>query len=104
MSYTVSQRRREIGVRLALGATRSAIVRMTVRDGMRLAVAGVVLGVVLALAAARLIRSVLFEVSPMDPTTYALMALFLTGVGFAACAIPARRASRTDPTVALRAE
>jgi predicted permease len=104
MSYTVSQRRREIGVRLALGASRVGIVGMMVRDGMRLAVAGVVFGLALALAGARLLRSVLFEVSPMDPTTYALMALFLTGVGLAACAIPARRASRTDPTVALRAE
>ena len=104
MTYTVSQRRREIGVRLALGASRVAIVRMMVRDGMRLAVVGVVFGLALALVAARLLRSVLFEVSPMDPATYALMALFLTGVGLMACAIPARRASRTDPTVALRAE
>lgn len=58
----------------------------------------------LALAAARLLRSVLFEVSPMDPATYAAMALFLTAVGLTACALPARRASRTDPTEALRAD
>jgi putative ABC transport system permease protein len=104
LSYSVSQRRREVGVQLALGASRGAIVRMIVGDGMRLAAAGVVLGVGLALASTRLLASVLFEVSPADPVTFALMALFLGGVGLAACVIPARRASRTDPMVALRAE
>jgi predicted permease len=104
LSYSVSQRRREVGVQLALGASRGAIVRMIVGDGMRLAAAGVVLGVGLALASTRLLASVLFEVSPADPVTFGLMAICLGGVGLAACIIPARRASRTDPMVALRGE
>ena len=104
MSYNVSQRRREMGVHLALGAPRGAIVRMVVRDGMRLAVAGVVLGVAVALALTRLLSSVLFGVTPLDPATFVLMAVFLAVVGLAACAIPARRASRTDPMLAMRGE
>jgi putative ABC transport system permease protein len=104
MSYTVSQRRRETGVRLALGAPRAAIVRLVIRDGMRLAAVGAGLGVALALGLTRLLAAVLFEVSPVDPPTFALMTLFLAAVALAACAIPARRASRTDPMVTLRGE
>jgi predicted permease len=104
MSYNVSQRRREMGVHTALGAPRGAIVRMVVRDGMRLAVAGVAIGVALALALTRLLSSVLFGVTPLDPATFVLMAVFLVAVGLAACAIPARRASRTDPMLAMRGE
>jgi putative ABC transport system permease protein len=104
MSYNVSQRRREMGVHLALGAPRGAIVRMVVGDGMRLAAVGVALGIALAVGLTRLLGSVLFGVSPLDPGTFATMALFLAAVGLAACAIPARRASRTDPMLALRGE
>ena len=104
LSYTVNQRRRETGVRLALGATASDVMGLVIRDGMRLALIGVALGLALALATTRLLSSILFEVSPLDPITFSLMALFLTVVGFLACAIPARRASRTDPMTAIRAE
>ena len=104
MTYTVNQRRRETGVRLALGAPRGDIVRMMIGHGMRLAAAGVALGVGLALLLTRLITGVLFEVSPVDPATFALAALFLVSVGRVACALPAHRASRTDPMVALRGE
>lgn len=104
LSYTVRQRRREVGVRLALGAPRGAVVRLVVGDGMRLAVAGVALGLGLAFGLARLLASVLFEVSPADPVTFGLTALGLAAVGLAACAVPAWRASRTDALVALRAE
>ena len=104
LSYTVNQRRRETGVRLALGATARDVMGLVIRDGMRLAVVGVGIGIVLAFATTRLLESILYEVSPLDPVTFGLMALFLTGVGFLACAIPARRASRTDPMTAIRAE
>ncbi len=104
MSYTVSQRRKETGVRLALGATSGDVMRLVIRDGMRLAVVGVVLGVGLALLSTRVLASMLFGVSPLDPLTFGSMALFLTGVGFLACMIPARRASRTDPMMAIRAD
>jgi putative ABC transport system permease protein len=104
LSYTVNQRQRETGVRLALGARRGDIVRLIVRDGMRLALLGVALGVVLSLGLTRLLRGVLYEVSPLDPTTFGTMAAFLAVVGLAACALPARRASRVDPMVSLRGE
>jgi ABC-type antimicrobial peptide transport system permease subunit len=102
LSYTVSQRRRETGVRLALGARRADIVRLVVRDGMRLAVLGVVVGVAMSAALTRLLRGVLYEVSPLDPATFGAMALFLALVGLLACVVPARRASRVDPMVTLR--
>jgi putative ABC transport system permease protein len=104
LSYTVNQRRRETGVRLALGATSGDVMGLVIRDGMRLAFIGVAVGIALAFATTRLLRSILFEVSPLDPLTFASMALFLTVVGFLACAIPAHRASRTDPMTAIRAE
>jgi cell division protein FtsX len=104
MAYTVRQRRREMGVRLALGAPRGAVVRLVVGDGMRLAGAGVALGLIVALALARLLASVLFEVSPADPLTFGATTLVLAAMGLAACAVPAWRASRTDAMVALRAE
>jgi putative ABC transport system permease protein len=104
MAYTVRQRRREMGVRLALGAPRGAILRLVVGDGMRLAGAGLALGLALAIGLARLLASVLFEVSPTDPVTFALTTLVLAVAGLAACAVPAWRASRTDAMVALRAD
>jgi len=104
MSYTVNQRRKETGVRLALGATSGDVMRLVVRDGMRLAIIGVACGIVLALISTRVLSSMLFDVSPLDPLTFASMAVFLTAVGLAACMIPARRASRTDPMTAIRAD
>jgi putative ABC transport system permease protein len=103
LSYNVSQRMRETGIRLALGATSREVMGLVIRDGMRLAILGVVIGIGIALATTRLLTSILYEVSPLDPTTFAVTALFLILVGLLACAIPARRASRTDPMVAIRA-
>jgi ABC-type antimicrobial peptide transport system permease subunit len=104
MSYTVNQRRKETGVRLALGATSSDVMRLVIRDGMRLAIIGVAFGIALALISTRVLSSMLFGVSPLDPLTFGSMALFLTAVGLLACMIPARRASRTDPMTAIRAD
>ncbi|HVE79834.1 MAG TPA: ABC transporter permease, partial [Gemmatimonadaceae bacterium] len=104
MSYTVNQRRRETGVRLALGASRGDVMRVVVGEGVRLAMAGVVLGLLLALALARTLAAVLYEVSPLDPATFAATATLLVIVGLAACAVPAYRASRTDPMIAMRGE
>ena len=104
MSYTVNQRRRETGVRLALGATAGDVMRLVIRDGMKLALIGVAVGVGLALVSTRVLSTILFGVSPFDPLTFGAMALFLTMVGLLACAVPARRASRTDPMTAIRAE
>ena len=104
MSYTVNQRRKETGVRLALGATSGDVMRLVIRDGMRLAVIGVVFGVALAVMSTRVLSTMLFGVSPLDPLTFGAMAVFLAVVGLLACAIPARRASRTDPMAAIRAD
>ena len=104
MSYTVNQRRKETGVRLALGATSGDVMRLVIRDGMRLAVVGVVCGVALALVSTRMLSTMLYGISPLDPLTFVAMAVFLAVVGLVACAIPARRASRTDPMAAIRAE
>jgi len=104
LSYTVSQRRREIGIRLALGAQRENVLGMVLESGARMALAGVAIGVVVALALTRLMSSLLFGVSAHDPLTYSLVALLLFVVALAACWIPARRATRVDPMVALRYE
>jgi ABC-type antimicrobial peptide transport system permease subunit len=104
LSYTVSQRRPEIGVRMALGATPSGILRMTIRDGLRLAVPGVALGIVAALLLTRLAGAVLFNVSPGDPVSYVVLSAAVLGVALAACYLPARRAARIDPITAIRVE
>jgi putative ABC transport system permease protein len=104
MAYSVSQRTREIGIRLALGASRGAIMRWVLRQGMNLTLAGVVVGVIGALVATRLLRSLLFGVAPTDLITYAGLALLLAVVALLACYIPARRATRVDPMIALRYE
>jgi len=104
VAYSVSQRTHEIGVRMAIGAKPGDVVRMMVSEGGRLAVVGVVLGSVAALAGARLIRGLLFEVSATDPLTFAAVAAALLGVALLASYIPARRATRVDPMVALRGE
>ena len=104
LSYTVSQRRPEIGVRMALGATPSGILRMTIRDGLRLAIPGVGLGIVAALLLTRLAGAVLFNVSPADPASYVVLSSLVLSVALAACYLPARRAARIDPIGAIRTE
>jgi predicted permease len=104
ISYAVSQRTREFGVRMALGAQQGSILRMVIREGMLLVVAGIAIGVGGALALGGVLRSLLFEVKPTDPPTFVAVALALALVALAACWIPARRAMRVDPMVALRYE
>jgi predicted permease len=104
MSYTVTQRTREIGIRLALGSQRAGILRLVVSQSMILAVIGVMIGIPCALLASRLITHVLFGVSAADPLTFGIAAVVLLAVGILAGFLPARRATRTDPMIALRCE
>jgi putative ABC transport system permease protein len=104
ISYTVTQRTHEIGIRMALGASRRAIFEMVVGRGMALAIAGVVVGLVAAWAVTGVLVSLLYGVSATDTTTFIVIPLALVGVALAACAIPARRATRVDPMDALRYE
>ena len=104
LSYSVSQRAQEIGVRLALGASRREILRLIVGQGVSLAIIGIVVGCVLAGVAMPAARSLLYKVSPFDPATFSAVALFLAGVAFLASFLPARRATRVDPVIALRGE
>ena len=104
LSYSVSQRAQEIGVRLALGAGRREILRLIVGQGVVLAIIGIVIGCALAAAAMPAARSLLYKVSPFDPVTFLAVAAFLGGVAFLASFLPARRATRVDPVIALRGE
>ncbi len=104
VSYTVNQRVPEIGVRMALGASAGAVRRQVLGETMRLALAGIVVGLIASLAVARLIAALLFETSPADPAAFGLSALVLISVAALAGYLPARRASRVDPMTALRAE
>ncbi|MGC1363938.1 MAG: ABC transporter permease [Silvibacterium sp.] len=104
ISYSVSQRTREIGIRMALGAQRQAITAMFVRDGLVLAGIGIGCGLVAAFAAMRLMKSLLFGVSPSDPITYALITAGVFVTAWLACYLPSRRAAAVDPMNALRAE
>jgi putative ABC transport system permease protein len=104
VAYSVAQRTHEIGVRMAVGAQPGDVVRMVVQEGGRLAVIGVVAGLALAAAAARLIRGLLFDVSAADPATFVAAPIVLLAIAIVASYIPARRATRIDPIIALRGE
>ena len=104
ISYAVSQRRREIAIRLALGAQPSHVTRSFVRYGAGLAAVGVAIGLAAAAGLARLMGTLLYGVTPMDPLTYAFVALVLTGAAALASYVPARRAAAVDPAEALAAE
>jgi putative ABC transport system permease protein len=104
MSYSFSQRTHEVGVRLALGAQPHDILQLALGEGMRIVAIGMLAGLVGAAIMTRLFRSMLFGIGPADPATFAAVAAILGGVAFIACYIPAQRATRVDPLVALREE
>jgi putative ABC transport system permease protein len=102
MSYSVTQRTHEIGIRMAIGAARGDVIGMVVRQGMAMAILGLVLGAAAAVAAVSFAASLLFEVSPYDPVAFVVSGVVLAVISLAACALPALRASGVDPMVALR--
>jgi predicted permease len=104
ISYAVSQRTREIGIRMALGAQRTELIGMFVRQGLGLAAAGVALGLAAAFMVMRIMSSLLFNVSPADPTTYLVTTVLILGIAWLACYLPSRRAAAVEPMSALRAE
>ena len=104
VAYVVRQREREIGVRVALGASTGGVVGLMVRRGMAPVLAGLAVGIALALFATRLLRSLLYEVSASDPVTFVGVAALLAAVALVASWLPSRRAARVDPTVAMRAD
>jgi putative ABC transport system permease protein len=104
LSYEVARRTRELGIRMALGARRRELMRLVVRRGLLLALTGIVIGIGAALGVTRLMAAMLYSVRPFDPVTFAGVGILLVLVALAACWIPARRAMRIEPMVALRYE
>ncbi|HKZ03657.1 MAG TPA: FtsX-like permease family protein, partial [Pyrinomonadaceae bacterium] len=104
ISYLVGQRTHELGIRIALGAQRTNVLRLVLGQGMKMALGGVALGLVAALGLTRLMAKMLYGVSTTDPVTFAVISLLLITVALLACFIPARRATRVDPLIALRYE
>jgi putative ABC transport system permease protein len=104
LSYLVSRRTREIGIRLALGAQRGDVLWLMMKDGAKFSLAGITLGLAASLAVTRLFASELYGVSPADPATFAAVAAVMTVVTMLACYVPTRRATRVDPLIALRHE
>ncbi len=104
MSYSVAQRTREIGIRSALGATRTDVLGLVLKHGLRLTITGLAAGIAAALAATRLMSSLLYGVSATDPATFVVVSALLAGVALGACFVPARRAAKVDPMIALRYE
>jgi putative ABC transport system permease protein len=104
ISYAVSQRTRELGIRVALGATRDKIVRLVIREGVWLAGVGVVLGIFASLALTRALASLMFGVGKLDPVTLVVAPVTLMGAALIGCYLPARRAANVDPVIAMRNE
>jgi ABC-type antimicrobial peptide transport system permease subunit len=104
LAYSVAERKREIGIRMAMGAERGQILRLVIAHGLKLTLTGMVLGILCGLALARFMRNLLFGTSATDPLTFAMVGGVLMLVAVAACWIPARRATRVDPMIALRYE
>ncbi len=104
MAYTVTERTQEIGIRLALGAQTTDVLRLVMGRGLRLTLSGIGIGLTAALALTRLLKAALFQVSATDPVTLAVVSFILAGVALAACFVPARRAAKTEPMIALRYE
>jgi ABC-type antimicrobial peptide transport system permease subunit len=104
LSYSVTERRREIGIHMALGATRGTVLGMVLGQGLRLTAVGLVVGVAASFALTRLLQTQLFNVKPSDPATMSAVVVFIAAVAFVACYLPASRATRVDPMVVLRDE